>query len=197
MINDTEIKVKQNQMGNYRGLHLVLINPENGEVEFAQVFDTYRDNQSLANFILQAKRIPRGRIVIAACKDDCATKLAWNSRKWFADMGSEEIWNLEYRQGFAFIGVKGEILGCHEKRAVKETEQVLVTQIFVKGDKASQDIFKSNLEVKMETTPKTPIYNAKTLVKIQKVEKKQKVFENKLEILRKKEENLRKNRLKT
>ena len=41
---------------------------------------------------------------MAACKDDCVTKLSEKGKKWFQSMGSKEIAHLEYHQGFAFIG---------------------------------------------------------------------------------------------
>ena len=40
-INDVEVDMIENAQGNFRGLHLVLVNPENGDVEFSRVFDTY------------------------------------------------------------------------------------------------------------------------------------------------------------
>ena len=46
-------------------------------------------------------------------------------------MGSKEIWNLKYRQGFAFIGTTGKS-GCIEKRS-DEKEKAVVTQIFQAG----------------------------------------------------------------
>ena len=33
-------------------------------------------------------------------------------------MGSEEIWNLEYRHGFVFIGIMGKEDQANEKRAI-------------------------------------------------------------------------------
>ena len=72
--------------------------------------------------------IPKGFIVIAACMDDCVTQLSNKSKCWFADMGSQEIWNLGYRQGFAFIGIMGE-KKANEMRALESYQTVSVTQI--------------------------------------------------------------------
>lgn len=45
-------------------------------------------------------------------------------------MGSKEIWNLFYRQGFAFVGVKGR-KECVEARAGADPKShVEVTQVF-------------------------------------------------------------------
>ena len=75
------------------------------------------------------KTIPDGHVIVAACKDDCMYRLSQDVKAWFARMGSKEVWNLEYRQGFSFIGVNGE-WDAIEKRANKVTDQVSVTQVF-------------------------------------------------------------------
>ena len=42
-------------------------------------------------------------------------------------MGSKEIWNLKYRDNFAFIGVKGNKSQCSERRmAAGEKEASIV-----------------------------------------------------------------------
>lgn len=45
-------------------------------------------------------------------------------------MGSKEIWNLEYRHAFAFIGQIGTINGSHEKRGKNVKEEVHIANIF-------------------------------------------------------------------
>ena len=72
-INDVPIEVGKNESGHYRGLHIVLVNPLNGNVEWARVFDTYKDDKAFDEF---TKMVPDGTIVIAACKDDCVTQLS-------------------------------------------------------------------------------------------------------------------------
>ena len=79
---------------------------------------------------INSKRIPVGYIVVAACMDDCAANLSHTARQWFADMGSKEIENLRYRQGFAFIGIRGRPGSALEQRAKQQTDKVSVSQIF-------------------------------------------------------------------
>ena len=69
------MKVEKNENGHYRGLHIVLINSEDGKVEMAKVFDTYQSSDEIARFITDD--IPEGTIVAAACQDDCISKMAW------------------------------------------------------------------------------------------------------------------------
>ena len=39
-MNGKRVAVEVNENGNDRGLHIVVINPFNGQIEFARVFDT-------------------------------------------------------------------------------------------------------------------------------------------------------------
>ena len=108
------VEVEKNENNHYRGLHIVLVNSANGKVEVAQAFDTSASAQGFDNFI--ANELDEGYYVVAACKDDCVTNLSQAGKKWFASMGSTEIWNLEPKQGFAFIGKsKGTV--ANERRA--------------------------------------------------------------------------------
>jgi len=70
------------------------------------VFDTYRRSDKFDQFIDEG--IEEGHIVAAACRDDCITNMSEKGKKWFEDMGSLEIKELGYRQGFAFIGQFGK-----------------------------------------------------------------------------------------
>lgn len=94
-IDGVPVRCEKNSQGHYRGLHIVIINPANGEVALAKVFDTYKYSKAFDDFI--AGGIPELYIVIAACKDDCTKNLSWNGRKWFQGLGSKEIMNLQYR----------------------------------------------------------------------------------------------------
>ena len=95
MIDKIAIEVDANESGHHRGLHLVIMNPLNGVVEFAKVFDTYKTSKTMMKFLLN--EIPKGYIIIAACQDECVTKLSYTIKKWFSKMGSKEVWNIKYR----------------------------------------------------------------------------------------------------
>ena len=70
----------------------------------AGVFDTYQSSTELEAFI---DKIPPDMIIVAACKDECAQNLSQIGKLWFSNMGSKEIWNVKYRDGYAFVGVSG------------------------------------------------------------------------------------------
>lgn len=109
--------MKPNIHNHFRGLHIVCINPHTYNIESAQVFDTYETCEHLDNFI--NKGVPENFIVVAACKDDCTTKLSENAKKWFEKMGSKKIRDLEFRQGFVFmyISMNKENFVTYEKTA--------------------------------------------------------------------------------
>ena len=84
---------------------MVVINPNDGNIVIAKTFDTYKTSANIDAFVKVS--IPPGYIVAAACKDDCVTKLSLYAKYFFDKLGSKEIHHLEYRQGFAFLGVSG------------------------------------------------------------------------------------------
>lgn len=94
-INDKLVKVHENENNHERGLHIVIINKLNGEVEYAEVFDTYKSSRKLDKFV--KSQLPEGCIIVVACKDDCVTNLSMDGKMWLAAMGSSEIWRLDYR----------------------------------------------------------------------------------------------------
>ena len=81
---------------------MIIINPSDGKVVSRKVFDTFKSSEELDTFITSGS-IPSGYIVAAGCQDECATRFSEVAKQWVADMGSEEIWYLKYRQSFAFI----------------------------------------------------------------------------------------------
>ena len=90
-----KVVVQKNCNGHYRGLHIVVINPNNGVVETAKVFDTYESSKEFEEFI--DKPLPIGHIVVAACKDECSNHLSHEAKMWFCNMGANEIWFLTHR----------------------------------------------------------------------------------------------------
>ena len=127
-VNDEAVSVDRNESNHLRGLHIVILTPDVGDVIFAGAFDTYKSSAELDAFVKQD--VTEGFIVVAACMDDCSTQLSPQAKQWFEKLGSKEISQLEYRQGFAFIGVAGRT-EANEQRAVDRKDRASVTQVFV------------------------------------------------------------------
>lgn len=71
-----------------------------------------------------------GFIVIVACKDESFSNLSQKGKRFFGEMGSTEIYKLEYRQSFAFIGIFGRNNEAYEKRSPDTKHKVSVTMLF-------------------------------------------------------------------
>ena len=111
-----------------------MIDPYLGKVKFGKVFDTYKSSIGLEEFINTIDPLKNmGYIIVAVCKDDCITNLSDHVKKFFEDLGSKELKNLEYRQGWALIGIYGK-KAAHEKRAIQKNCEVSVTDIFLLGN---------------------------------------------------------------
>ena len=95
MINGEAVTMECNDNFNYRGLHIVVVDPADGQVKTAKVFDTYEYSDGFDEFI--KADIPDGDIIVAACMDDCISNMSEAGKEWLSNLGSEEIDNLEYR----------------------------------------------------------------------------------------------------
>ena len=105
-----------------------MIDPVSGHITAAKIFDTYQSPEGFDKF-LDTHDFPAGQLVIAACKDDCITRMSGKGKQFFSDMGSQEIWDLQYRQAFVFIGIIGKVR-ANEKRARSRKDPVSVLEAF-------------------------------------------------------------------
>ena len=128
--------MEKNENDHYRGLHIVVIDVDTGRVETAKVFDTYESSEGIDAFIDGG--VPEGHIVVAACKDECTTKLSMKAKEWFDKLGCREFWALGYRCGFSFIGIMGQ-QEPQERIAARWEETVQVTQVLQVNDKTFEN----------------------------------------------------------
>lgn len=135
LVNDKPVSFEDNENGTDRGLHVAVISPADGQVSQARVFDTYKGSMDLEDFI--AFDIEEGDIVVAAAKDDIATNISEKAKDFFKKMGSAEIGNVTFRQGFVFIGTNGQSGGV-EKRS-SDKEEATVKQVMVLGEEKPYD----------------------------------------------------------
>jgi len=91
-----------------RGLNVVALEPFKHEIILNEVYDTFGDSNASKKFVKHFKKLPTGAIVVIGVKDDASKKLSGDAKAVIAALGSSEIENLGFRQGFAFIGVKGQ-----------------------------------------------------------------------------------------
>ena len=96
-----------NQSGHYRGLHIVVIDPIDGTVKLAKVFDTFESSEDLSSYLFGPSSPTAGSIVVATCKNECWRRFSDSCKRWFKKMGSTEIDNVEHKQAYVFIGTVG------------------------------------------------------------------------------------------
>lgn len=124
-VNGKIVQVEKNSNGHFRGLHIVVIDPDNGKIVLAKAFDTHATTLGIKE-MLDGGGAPEGFIVIAACQEECVKKMTQKIKKWFTDMGSSEIWNIQHRQAFAFIGI-ADRCEPHEVRGISLKEPVVLS----------------------------------------------------------------------
>src|SRR3990167_1620384 len=108
-----------------RGYNLAMINPKTGSVETVDGFDTYLDakeSERLAKFI---EKIPKGKIVAVAVKDEASRKLTLKAVDALKTIGTGYDLRNKYWWGHAIIGVKGAAAGTALESAGKELSQMV------------------------------------------------------------------------
>ena len=78
-INGLPVKFEKNINGHFRGLYIVVINPANGKVEKAKIFDPYMSHHEFDEFT-RNDNIPTGHIVVATMKDEFVMNLSHQCR---------------------------------------------------------------------------------------------------------------------
>lgn len=119
-IDDDPVDMALNENDNDRGLHIAVLNHLNGQIDIAQIFDTYKTSEALNAFI--KSDFNEGSIVVAACKDECSISLSDEAKLWFEQMGSKHIWDLTYRHAWAFIGILGGDQAATANEALSSSE---------------------------------------------------------------------------
>jgi len=123
-----------------RGLNVVALNPENHKVVLRKSYDTYSNDNASGDLVRDYRELKRGSIVIVSVKDEGSKKFSDDAKALFTKIGSKDVSSLKFREGWAFIGIKGSgqfvekkggrvgtglILGyAQPERKVKKTKEV-------------------------------------------------------------------------
>lgn len=91
------------------GLNVVALEPFKHEMILNTSYNTAKDEGASKRFIKDFKKLPKASIIVIGCKGDCSKKLSGTARQVLQALGSEEIVNLGFDQGYVFIGVKGQV----------------------------------------------------------------------------------------
>lgn len=108
-----------------RGLNVVALEPFKHELILNQSYDTFGDAKASAKFVKDFKKLPKASVIIIGVKDEASKRLSGEAKEVIKALGSEEIVNLGFRQGFAFIGVKGQIKFLEKRGDIVGTGAIL------------------------------------------------------------------------
>lgn len=71
------------------------------------------------------EKLPPYCIIVAAAKDEASEKLSKDAKALFRDLGSKQISNLKFREGWAFIGVRG-VKKASEKKGFEQVGTAMI-----------------------------------------------------------------------
>lgn len=101
-----------------RGINLVALDFETHKLVYSAKYDTYGDGNASAKLVKDFKeKLPEFCIVVVGVKDEASNKLSKEAKGLFKELGSKQVSNLKFREGWAFIGVKG-VKKSSEKRGM-------------------------------------------------------------------------------
>ncbi|MCL4490173.1 MAG: hypothetical protein M1570_18880 [Chloroflexi bacterium] len=105
---------------NGRGYNVVVLNPQSGAVEASASFDTFSSASESARLAQFVDRIPSGRIVLVAVRDEASRYLTAAAVDALHSIGATQDLRGKFRWSHAVIGVKGAAPGS-AREAVGET----------------------------------------------------------------------------
>lgn len=102
VVNDEDVLEKAG-----RGVNIIALAGQNHEVIHSQTYDTFASKKASEQLAADLATIPLGSVIVAAVKDEASKSLTQSAKDFFINMGSKEVSQLGYREGWLFIGIKG------------------------------------------------------------------------------------------
>uniref|UniRef100_A0A8C4NAC8 ILEI/PANDER domain-containing protein n=1 Tax=Eptatretus burgeri TaxID=7764 RepID=A0A8C4NAC8_EPTBU len=101
-------------------MNIAVLNVSTGEIDIKS-YDMYKGDFSgpMVNFL---RSLSDGSIIFITTHDDGASKLSSEGRTVFREMGSEQIANLNFRDGWVFVTSRGFNLSEHYEQVVHQSE---------------------------------------------------------------------------
>jgi len=123
----TSIEVKGFRMDNdgNRGVNLVAISASDHTVLLAKSYDLAGNNKADEALVRDVRGLRRGTIVLAAVRGDAKANKSKEVMDTFAELGSKEILSLGEKEGWGFIGVRGQTNAIEKRGGYNEFGVVL------------------------------------------------------------------------
>ena len=112
---------------NLRGYNTVVINENTEIVEASEVFDTFASKEESARMAEFIDKIPNGRIVAVAVRDEASRNLTEDAVNALRSIGATQDLRGKFRWSHAVIGVKGAPSGS----ALESASEIMPTQLVV------------------------------------------------------------------
>jgi hypothetical protein len=112
---------------NSRGYNVVVINETTGVVEASTAFDTFASADESARLAQFIAKIPNGKIVAVAARDEASRYLTEGAVDALRSIGAREDLRAKFRWSHAIIGVKGAAPGS----ALEAANEIAPTQLVV------------------------------------------------------------------
>jgi hypothetical protein len=94
---------------NMRGYNFVVIDPATGKIEASEVFDTFASTEESARLAQFIDKIPNGKIVAVAVRDEASRNLTQDAIEALRSLGAQVDLRNKWRWSHAIIGVKGAL----------------------------------------------------------------------------------------
>jgi hypothetical protein len=105
---------------NRRGYNLAVINPQTGVVEQTAAFDTFADAKESNRMAELINKLPAGRIVALAVRDEASMSLQQDAVDALSSLGATVDLRSKFRWGQAIIGVRGSPPGTALEAASRD-----------------------------------------------------------------------------
>jgi len=99
-----------------RGIGIVVVDYHTRTVSYKHMYDTSENSAESEKSVKLIDRIKDGSYIVMGVKDEAARQLSTDAKKAIANLGSEEINKLEYRDSWAMIVRKGNVKSIREAR---------------------------------------------------------------------------------
>jgi len=114
-VNEKEMLTREEAK---RGFNMVALDFETHKLIHKKSYDTYGDEAASAALLEDLKNLPNFSVIIVGIKDEGSRKLSKDVKGFFKEMGSKEVKHIAFREGWAFIGIKGLKGKMTEKRGM-------------------------------------------------------------------------------
>lgn len=100
-----------------RGLNVMIVDPEGKMILESTGFDTHISNEESDDFAKLIENMDNRMVAIVVCKDDCVEQLTEAAKLAAESLGSKMIRDVQYRDSWCLIGMKGKKAFESMKRA--------------------------------------------------------------------------------